>query len=70
MPKLLYLDKARLGQMSPGARRASFDFSRFASEFGCSLYLSDFLKEGFEAWPGELREQFQNLSGWQGVAAL
>ncbi len=70
MPKLLYLDTARLGQMSPGARRASFDFSRFAGEFGCSLYLSDFLKDGFEAWPGELREQFSSLSDWQGVAAL
>ena len=70
MSELLYLDTARLGQMSPSARRASVDFARFASEYGCSLYLNQFLENGFDAWPAALRDQFPGLQNWHGVTPL
>ena len=70
MRKLLYLDTARLGQMSPRARRASVGFARFASEYGCSLYLNEFLLDGFDAWPQSLREDFAELADWKGVPSL
>jgi hypothetical protein len=70
MSELLYLDTARLGQMSPSARRASIDFARFASEYGCSLYLSEFLAQGFKAWPASLRAEFPGLADWNGVGSL
>ncbi len=70
MPDPLYLDTARLGQMSPRACRASVDFARFASEQGCSLYLSRFLAEGSTAWPDALSQRYSGLADWQGVAQL
>jgi len=66
----LYLDTARLGQMSPRACRASVDFARFASEHGCSLYLSQLLHDGFSSWPEALQECYSGLADWQGVTAL
>lgn len=66
----LYLDTARLGQMSPLACRASVDFSRFASEQGCSLYLSQFLSQGAAAWPESFRHRYPALEDWQGVDCL
>lgn len=70
MPKLLYLDTARLGRMTPRARRASIDFSRFASEHGGSLYLGDFLRHGFRAWPHGFQGEYRGLEDWDGVARL
>ena len=70
MQELLYLDTARLGLMSPHARRASIDFARFASEQGASLYLSEFLRRGAESWPKHLRTQYPGLLGWHGVERL
>jgi selenocysteine lyase/cysteine desulfurase len=70
MPKLLYLDTARLGQMSPRARRASVDFARFASEFGGSLYLGDFLRYGVNSWPDGIRHTFLGLADWHGIGLL
>ena len=64
MPQVLYLDTARLGQMSPRARRASVDFARFASECGGSLYFSDFLSDGYS----ENLKEFEQLRGWKGIA--
>lgn len=66
----LYLDTARLGRMSPKASRASIEFARFASEHGCTLYLSELLEGGFDAWPSALQRQFPDLADWQGVAGL
>lgn len=70
MPKLLYLDTARLGQMSPRARRASVDFARFASEYGAPLYWSDFLRHGASVWPDSIRAEYAGLSDWNGVSPL
>lgn len=66
----LYLDTARLGQMSPRACRASVDFARLASEQGCSLYFSKFLSGGTSAWPESLTDRYPGLGEWQGFAAL
>lgn len=68
--KPLYLDTARLGQMSPRACRASVDFSRFAAEFGSDPYLTELLTNGFQSWPGWLQEQFAGLYDWQGIVGL
>lgn len=68
MHKLLYLDTARLGQMSPAARDASIDFSRFANEFGSPLYAMQLLTEGFPNWPSTLRQQYPGLVHWRGVS--
>lgn len=65
MQKLLYLDTARLGQMSPRACRASVDFACFASEYGGSLYFTDFLSRGSHA--DEMLGNFPHLADWQGI---
>ncbi|MCA9064171.1 MAG: hypothetical protein KDA96_13970, partial [Planctomycetaceae bacterium] len=66
----LYLDTARLGQMSPRACRASVDFARFASEQGCSLYFSKFLSAGSSAWPESFNHRYPGLSDWEGISGL
>lgn len=66
----LYLDTARLGQMSPRACRAAVDFARFSSEHGCSLYLSQLLADGHGSWPGPLGRAYPGLDHWQGVTEL
>ncbi|MEZ6131294.1 MAG: aminotransferase class V-fold PLP-dependent enzyme [Planctomycetaceae bacterium] len=70
MPELLYLDTARLGLMSPRACRASVDFARFAGEYGATLYLTDFLKDGFASLPSTIRDRYRGLEDWCGVASL
>ena len=70
MDPSLYLDTARLGQMSPSAFRASVDFARFACEHGCSLYFSELLIGGFSAWPAALRDRYPDLGDWHGVGSL
>lgn len=66
----LYLDTARLGQMSPLACDASIDFARFANEHGCTLYFSQLLKDGYSSWPSALRQRYPGLSNWEGVASF
>ena len=70
MSELLYLDTARLGQLSPRACRASVDFARFASEHGASLYLTDFLRHGFQVLPPAICDSYPGIAGWAGVASL
>ena len=70
MPKLLYLDTARLGQMSPRARSLHLHFVRLASEEAGSLYFDDFLRHGFESWPPCLKRRYCGLALWQGVSDL
>lgn len=70
MPELLYLDTARLGQMSPRACRASVDFARFASEQGASLYLTEFLRHGFQSLPSGIADNYAGIAEWSGVAPL
>ena len=70
MATSLYLDTARLGQMSCSAQLAHIDFVRLAGEEAGSLYFDDFLRHGFQAWPAALQQRFSGLTGWQGVGHL
>lgn len=70
MHNLLYLDTARLGQMSLEARRASIDFARFANEQGCTLYFTRLLTKGFSSWPVWLQKSYPGLANWEGVRAF
>lgn len=67
---LLYLDTARLGQMSPAAKEAQLDFVRLSAEEPSSLYFEQFLRDGFLAWPSRYRRRFPGLRTWNGVAGL
>ena len=70
MPPLLYLDTARLGQMTPAAKDAQLDFVRLSAEEPSSLYFEEFLREGFAAWPLSYQHRFPGLSTWTGIAGL
>lgn len=70
MPPLLYLDTARLGQMTPAAKDAQLDFVRLSAEEPSSLYFEKFLRDGFSAWPAFYQERFPGLRTWTGVAGL
>ena len=70
MSKLLYLDTARLGQMSPRARSLHHHFVRLASEEAGSLHFDDFLRHGFGSWPSRLKNRYPGLSLWQGLCDL
>lgn len=56
--------------MVPHARDAHIDFVRLAAEEPSSLYLEDFLRAGFEAWPRRYQERFPGLTTWGGVGDL
>lgn len=66
----LYLDTARLGQMSPAAQRTLHDFARFAGEAGGSIHLEDLLWRGTQSLPSGFCDRYPGLSEWQGVSAL
>lgn len=68
MPPLLYLDTARLGQMSLAAQRAHQDFARLAGEEGASIRFENLLWGGFEACPPAFERRYPGLIAWKGVA--
>lgn len=70
MRPLLYLDTARLGQMSPAAKDAQIDFVRLSAEEPSSLYFEEFLRHGFNAWPSSYQNRFPGLDTWNGVSGL
>ena len=70
MPSTLYLDAARMGQMTPSAQWALQDFVRVAGDEGCTLYFERFFKEGFSAWPASFQTRFPGLRSWGGIAEL
>lgn len=67
MGSWLYLDTARLGQMSPAAQHAQQDFSRLASEAPGAIHVEDLLRDGFEVLDSSLRDQLPGLATWQGI---
>ncbi len=69
-PDLLYLDTARLGQMSELAQRLSISFIRLSAEEPFSLYFERFLRNGFESWPESYQRRFSGLKGWTGIESL
>jgi hypothetical protein len=66
----LYLDTARLGRMSPGARSAEQDFCWLASQLGSSLYLERFLSNGFQALPARISSRLDGLRCWTGMSGF
>ncbi len=64
----LYLDTARLGLMTPGARSVYRDFVEFVAEAGLSLYAEDVLRHG--GFSAQDRECFPHLSTWDGTDGL
>lgn len=70
MKPWLYLDTARLGQMSPAAQRAQQDFACFAGEVGGAIQFEDLLRHGFGECGSALQRRFPGLSSWQGIAHL
>jgi len=66
----LYLDTARLGLMSPAARRAASDFTRLAGREGGSVVFERLLQHGTaRAMPGG-PAAYPGLAGWGGVEDL
>lgn len=70
VPRALYLDTARLGRMSAGARRVVRDFAGLASEVGLPLYCEDFLRTGFSVLPSSLQRRLPALACWSGISSL
>ncbi len=70
MARSLYLDTARLGRMTPSARQANIEFSRFAAEEVCPPDFVDFLRLGADACPADFRDRYPELSRWSGVTGL
>ena len=66
----IYLDTARLGQTSPTALAAQFDFVRLTAEEPSSLYFEKFLQHGTRARSKSRHGRFSGLQRWNGVAGL
>lgn len=66
----LYLDTARLGQMSPGAVKALSDFVRLTAEEPSGLYFERFLRDGHAALPDCYSQRFRSLKCWRGISGL
>lgn len=69
-PTQLYLDTARLGQMSPRACVAHVDFACMVAEEGGSKLFERFLRHGVDACRTPVQERFPGLLPWQGVGHL
>ena len=65
-----YLDTARFGLMCRGARLAERDFGRLVGRPGSSLYLEQFLANGYRSLPRGMRQQLAGLRCWTGVHGL
>lgn len=70
MGELLYLDTARLGRMTAGARRAYHDFIDFVGEEGGSAYFEQLLRSGTDSLPARLRDRHPGLASWGGIGRL
>jgi hypothetical protein len=56
--------------MTPAAKDAQLDFVRLAAEEPSSLYIEQFLRDGFAVWPTEYQRRYPSLATWSGVAGL
>lgn len=66
----LYFDTARLGRMCRGAYSAERGFTKLARQLGSSLYFEQFLADGHESLPKQLRDRLPGLQSWHGVSEL
>ncbi|MCA9050984.1 MAG: hypothetical protein KDA89_19745, partial [Planctomycetaceae bacterium] len=69
MAELLYLDTARLGQMSPTAAKMYADFGRLAVEVPTGPCTENFLFHGTDAAP-EIAAEYPELGRWPGINGL
>lgn len=65
MPQVFYLDTARLGQISPSAKRALNGALEFNKVYGASAYFDDLLFGGASSLNDA--HEFDGLDFWQGV---
>src|SRR5437868_531463 len=72
MPKLarLYLDTARLGLMSPGARLAARSFARLAGEGVSTLYFQNLLRGRLVSRSNRHLRLLPGIAGWPGIDGL
>src|SRR6185295_8923419 len=56
--------------MCDPARRAADDLHRLSAVEGCSASFERLLREGFGAWPFDLRHEYRGLCDWGGVGEL
>lgn len=66
----VYLDTARIGLMSPSARRMHEAFAALACDSEAPLYFHSFVRDGHSAWPDWLRDKHPDLASWQGLKGL
>ena len=69
MPELLYLDTARVGQISPSANRALIDYFRLHAEHRLPLYFEEFFRESTNL-PDSIASQYRGLKCWRGISHL
>jgi selenocysteine lyase/cysteine desulfurase len=69
-PGHLYLDTARLGRMTAGARAAQVGLARLAGDEGGSPVLERLLRLGLDACGDRFAATYPGLSSWRGVAHL
>lgn len=65
MSQVLYLDTARLGQISPSANRALQSALEFSRAYGASAYFDDLLFDGAKSLLGF--DNFAGLKCWGGI---
>lgn len=63
----LYLDSAKMGQMSETACEASKQILDFAREVGCGSEIGRLIAHGFDAISSARQSQFPSLSCWKGL---
>ncbi|MFN5850580.1 MAG: hypothetical protein ACK44Q_02010, partial [Pirellulaceae bacterium] len=67
---MLYLDTARMGQMTPGAQAAHQDFARLVGSMGASVPVERLLREGYGASRGLLDGLYPGLEPWEGISSF
>jgi len=68
--KLLYLDTARIGRITPGAQIAFIDYLALVGQEGGSSYFERFLRHGLADCPTWMNAAYPNLNCWNGIASL
>ncbi len=66
----LYLDTARLGQMTAGAQAAHRDFAMLVGKMGAGVSVEELLRSGYAACRNLLDQPYPGLESWQGLACF
>lgn len=70
MERLLYLDTARIGRITPGAQRAFIDYLTLVGQEGGSSYFERFLRHGLADCPSWMKNAYPSLNCWNGIESL